>query len=390
MADIILTVNAGSSSVKLAVFEDRGPIGPIARLRGGIDDPGGRAHLRLHDPQKRLVVDRELPGGSRDAYLEPLLDTLSERMPGDRLAAAGHRVVHGAMHGGPARVDDALLRDLAALTPLAPLHQGHNLAPIEALRRLRPNLAQVACFDTAFHRAMPEVAARFALPRDLEAAGVRRYGAHGLSYEYIATFLRESEPGLAGRRVVVAHLGSGASLCAMRDGRCVDTTMSMTPLDGLVMGTRCGALDPGVVLYLLQARGMDAAAIEDLLYHRSGLLGVSGRSSDMRELIAAGDTPDVEAVELFVWRLVREIAAMTAALQGVDALVFTGGIGEHSPDIRRATCECLGWLGIKFDDEANRNAAARVSTTDSSVVVLVVATDEEITIARHTSRLLEE
>ena len=388
MADIILTVNAGSSSVKLAAFEDRGAGETVALLRGGIDDLDGAPHLKLRDASQRIVVDRALPGGSRDAYLDTLLELVREQVPGDHLAAVGHRVVHGAMRDGPARVDTALLRELAALMPLAPLHQGHNLAPIEALRRTAPELPQVACFDTAFHRTMADVATRFALPRELEEAGVRRYGAHGLSYEYIAGRLAEIDPALARGRVVVAHLGSGASLCAMRDGRSVDTTMSMTPLDGLVMGTRCGALDPGVVLYLMRERGMDASAIEDILYHRSGLLGVSGRSADMRELIA-GDALAAEAVELFVWRLVRETACMVAALEGLDALVFTGGIGEHSPEVRQAACARLGWLGVRLDDKANRDGAGRVSVSESRIAVLVVPTDEEIIIVRHTSRLLE-
>ena len=386
MAEMILTINAGSSSLKLALFD---AAGPELLLHGGIDDPGGASHLSLRDAGKRVVVDRALPPGGHDDYLPALLDALGTHRPGDRLVGVGHRVVHGATRDGPARVDQALLQELAALTPLAPLHQGHNLAPIEALRRAAPDLPQIACFDTSFHHTMPDTAARFALPPEIEAAGARRYGAHGLSYEYIAGRLRETEPDLARGRVVVAHLGSGGSLCAMRDGVSVDTTMGMTPLDGLVMGTRCGLLDPGVVLWLLQARGMDAAGIEDLLYHRSGLLGLSGHS-DMRELTAPdADARAAEAVAIFVWRLAREVAGMVAALQGIDALVFTGGIGEHSPTIRAAACARLAWLGIRLDEAANRAGSERVTLANSPVAVLVTPTDEERVIARHTRRLLE-
>jgi acetate kinase len=399
MSDVILTLNAGSSSLKLGLFELCGNGDVAARLRGGIEDPGGGGRLTLRDAAGATVLDEALPAGDHDEYLPRLLDLARGRLGADRLVAAGHRVVHGgARHSGPARVDDALLRELAALTPLAPLHQGHNLAPIAALRRLEPDLPQVACFDTAFHHTMPDVAARFALPRELEAEGVRRYGAHGLSYEYIASHLAATAPELARGRVVVAHLGGGASLCAMADGRSVDTTMGMTPLDGLVMGTRCGALDPGVVLYLL-AGGRDLNQVQDMLYHRSGLLGVSGRSADMRALVAindgpandgpAKDGPAAAAVELFVWRLTREIAAMVAALRGLDALVFTGGIGEHSAAVRAAAGARLGWLGIDLDEAANRAGAERVSSAASRVVVLVLPTDEETVIARHTRRVLE-
>ena len=371
MPDALLVLNAGSSSLKLALFgADLAPT-----LRGQVEDLAKTPHLVLRDAQGRTTVERDLPPGGHDEFLPAVLDAVR----GPRLLAAGHRVVHGGDRAGPARVTDTLLAELDGLTPLAPLHQGHNLAPIRALRRLLPDLPQVACFDTAFHRTMPSVATRFALPRDLHDSGVRRYGAHGLSYEFIAGHAQA-----ASGRVVVAHLGSGASLCALRDGRSVDTTMGMTPLDGLVMGTRCGEIDPGALLYLLQARGMDAASLQDLLYHRAGLLGVSGVSADMRELHRSADPSAAEAVALFVQRLVQLIGAMAASMDGIDALVFTAGIGEHDAGIRAAACDRLAWLGVEIDAEANRSGKACISTLASRVAVHVIPTDEERVIARHT------
>ena len=276
------------------------------------------------------------------------------------------------------------MQALDALTPLAPLHQPHSLAPIRALMSLRPGLAQVACFDTAFHCTMPAVATRFALPREYEAEGVRRYGFHGLSYEYIARTLRETAPGLAAGRVVVAHLGNGASLCAMQDGRSVDTTMSFTALDGLAMGTRCGALDAGVVLYMLQQKGLAPHEVEQVLYRQSGLLGVSGVSGDMRVLLASADPRARDAVELFVFRVARETAALAASLGGLDGFVFTAGIGEHAAEIRSLVCERLRWMGVVPDPAANAGGAGRISAASGAVEVHVVPTDEEAMIAQHT------
>jgi acetate kinase len=283
------------------------------------------------------------------------------------------------------------MRSLDALTPLAPLHQPHNIAPIRAIAAARPNLPQVACFDTAFHHTIPAVAARFALPREYEHAGVRRYGFHGLSYEYVAKRLREIAPELSRGRVVAAHLGNGASLCAMRAGQSLDTTMGFTALDGLVMGTRCGNLDPGIILYLEQERGLTAEQVQDLLYRQSGLLGVSGGlASDMRTLLASANPHAQEAIELFVYRIAREIGALTSSLDGLDGIVFTAGIGENAPQIRAMVCARLGWLGVALDEDANANNAPLISAPESHVAVRVIPTDEEAMIARHTLDIIRK
>jgi acetate kinase len=310
----------------------------------------------------------------------------------DTLIAVGHRIVHGGPdHDRPELATPELLALLDKLTPLAPLHEPHNLAPIRALRSVRPALPQVACFDTAFHHFLPKVATRFALPREFEAAGVRRYGFHGLSYEYIALQLRKLAPELGAGKVIAAHLGNGASLCAMQAGRSVDTTMGFTALDGLVMGTRCGTIDPGVILYLERERAMSAKQVEDLLYQKSGLLGVSGGiSSDMRTLLASSDIHAKEAIELFVFRIAREIGALTSSLGGLDGIVFTAGIGEHAPQIRAQVCQRLGWLGVQLDDDANARDAGVISSAQSRVTVRVIPTDEEAMIAHHTLDVVRE
>jgi acetate kinase len=272
---------------------------------------------------------------------------------------------------------------LEALTPLDPLHMPDNLAPMRAVAAARPQLAQIACFDTAFHHTMAAIAARFALPRALEAKGVRRYGFHGLSYEYISSCLKKQLPTLARGRVIAAHLGSGASLCALSEGSSIATTTGFSALDGLVMATRCGSLDPGVILYLGR-QGYSFADIEDLLYRRSGLLGVSGISGDVRVLLASSDPHAREAIELFTYRIALEAGSMVSALGGLDGLVFTAGIGEHAPEIRAAVCARLNWLGLRIDDAANAAGAACISTAGSKVEVRVIATDEELMIARHT------
>lgn len=388
MPDALLALNAGSSSLKFALYAKSAS--RLARIAAGqIEGIGTAPHLGIDGPDGARV-DRVWPAGANRSH-EDLLDALFgeiERLLGaDRLIGVGHRVLHGGSEfWRPTLLTEDVLRRLDELVPLAPLHQPHNLAAVRAIRTVRAGLPQVGAFDTAFHHTMPEVARRLALPRAFEAEGLRRYGFHGLSFEYIAGELPALAPG--SNRVVVAHLGNGASLCAMLGGRSVDTTMSFTPLDGLVMGTRSGALDPGAVLYLLR-RGLGADALEDLLYHRSGLLGLSGISSDMRTLLASDATAACEAVESFVFRCARETAALASSLGGLDALVFTAGIGENAPQVRAAVAGRLAWFGVALDDAANERNAARISSRDSRVAVFVVPTDEQLMIARHTLAVLE-
>lgn len=386
MSGAILTLNAGSSSLKFSLFREAGA--DLTRLADGeIEGLGATPHLIARDGGA-VVAERRwesAEGPTYAAILGELIDWADRHAGGEGLAAVGHRIVHGgARRWRPERIDEALLAELKALCPLAPLHQPHNLAAVEAVRAVHPGLAQVACFDTAFHHGHDAVVERFALPRALEAEGVRRYGFHGLSYEYLAGRMRGLDPELAAGRMIVAHLGSGASLCAIRNGRSIDTTMGFTALDGLMMGSRCGALDPGVVLYLMQTRGLDAAAIEDLLYRRSGLLGVSGISGDMRALLANPQPQAREAVELFVFRIAREIGALTMSLGGLDGLVFTAGIGAHSPEIRALVCARLTWLGARLDPAANARGDGRISAPDSRLAIWATPTDEEAMIARHT------
>ncbi len=386
--DAILTINAGSSSLKFAVYR---PGSDETRLRadlhGQIEGIGTAPHLLMRDPDGSTVSETRWPADAEHDYdhlLDSLLNDLENRLAGSPLGMVGHRVVHGGTrYAAPVLVDEEVLAELEDLTPLAPLHQSHNLAPIRALRRLRPNVPQLACFDTGFHRTMPSVATTMALPRALHEAGMRRYGFHGLSYEFIARRLRSLAPELADRRLVVAHLGNGASLCALHHGRSVDTTMGLTGLDGLVMGTRTGSIDPGALLYLLQARGMTPAELEDLLYRRAGLLGISGVSSDMRTLLASDDPHAAEAVELFVFRAAREIAAMATSLGGLDGIVFTAGIGEHAPEIRDRIIARLGWLGAEIDPEANAAGGFVIGTSRSQIDIRVLPTDEEAMIGLH-------
>ena len=392
VTDAVLTINAGSSSIKFAVFELGENERPRQTVHGMIEGVGAAAHFVAHDVTGHRLADRHWESGARSSHEDvfaELLPWVQSHLGEDRLVAVGHRVVHGGRKlDRPVRLDNAVLAEIEALVPLAPLHQPHSLAAIRAMRLLSPDLLQVACFDTAFHRSMPAVARHIALPREITEAGVERYGFHGISYEYIAGRLAELAPALAAGRAVVAHLGNGASLCGLLAGRSVDTTMSFTALDGLPMGTRCGALDPGVVLYLLQARGMSAEAVSDMLYKHSGLLGVSGLDSDMRMLSESSSPAAREAVELFAFRIARETGALVASLGGLDGLVFTAGIGEHAPEVRRMVCERLGWLGITLDDAANRQPNGRISSVDSRIAVHVIPTDEEAMIARHTADLL--
>lgn len=387
MNDTILTLNAGSSSLKFALFEVKQDRRLQMSSEGQIEGIGTTAHFVAKSPDGVILAEQHWPDDdvSFSTLIEKVTIFAEAHLRGDNLVAVGHRVVHGGPdHDHPQRITPDLLTALDNLTPLAPLHEPHNIAPMRAILRARPSLPQVACFDTAFHRTMPLVVTRFALPRQYEAEGVRRYGFHGLSYEYIAARLRELAPDVARGRVIAAHLGNGASLCAMLGGRSVDTTMGLTALDGLVMGTRSGSLDPGVILYLEQQHGMTAEGIENLLYNQSGLLGVSGISSDMRALLASTDSHAREAIDLFVFRIVREIGALAASLGGIDGIVFTAGIGEHAPDIRARVVERLTWLGATLDAARNARADLYISKPESRVALLVVPTDEESMIARHT------
>ena len=385
MADAVLALNAGSSSIKFALFESAADRQLTAASRGQIEGIGTAPHFIARDPTGAVQHEQRFSGGSHEDLLGALLGFVDSHLGTDALRGVGHRVVHGGSRfTRPTRIDPETLTAIEALTPLAPLHQPHSVSPIRAIAATRPALPQVACFDTAFHHDMPAVAARLALPRSFEAEGIRRYGFHGLSYEYIARRLRETAPALAAGRVIAAHLGNGASLCAMRDGRSIDTTMGFTALDGLVMGTRCGTLDPGVVLHLIQQRGMTADAVETLLYHRSGLLGVSGISNDMRELLSSDDPHAREALDLFAFRLAREAGGLASSLGGLDGFVFTAGIGEHAAPVRAATGERLAWLGVRIDAAANARADTVISTPDSRVDVRVIPTDEEAMIAQHT------
>jgi len=385
MTSAILVVNAGSSSIKFALYpfsrgNEKAPI-----FSGEIDGIGDAARLIVNDASGKSVANAAIDGPpTHHGALSALLKWIAAHSGGIELVAAGHRVVHGGGEfTGPAKITAKVMKKLEALSPLAPLHQPHNLAAITALSKLHPKLPQVACFDTSFHTTQPDIAAAFALPRALSDKGVRRYGFHGLSYEYIASILPDYLGARAAGKVIVAHLGHGASMCAMIERRSIATTMGFSALDGLVMGKRCGALDPGVILYLLDHEGMNLKQISHLLYEESGLFGVSGVSDDMRELLASHDPRAAEAIQLFVYRIVRELGSLAAALGGLDALVFTGGIGEHSSEIRAGVCRQAAWLGVRLDDVANTKGGPRISTNDSAVSILAVLTDEELVIARH-------
>ncbi len=387
--DAILVVNAGSSSLKFQIF-DIGSGGLVRRFRGQMDGIGVHPRLRAASPDGTTLVDRayaaeavpDLPAAVRET--RGWLRTLD----GVELRAIGHRVVHGGPdYAKPVRVDVGVLEALARFEALAPLHQPNNLAPIRLAMQIDPDVPQVACFDTAFHRGHPEIADCYAMPRRFYEEGVRRYGFHGLSYEYIAERLREVAPEMAHGRVIVAHLGSGASMCAMQGGRSVESTMGFTALDGLPMGTRPGQLDPGVVLYLIAQKGMTADAVSDLLYRDSGLKGLSGISNDMRDLLASQDPRAALAIDHFVHRAGLNAGMLAAALGGLDGFVFTAGVGENSPPIRARLAEKLGWLGVELDTDANQRGATRISTAASRVAVYVIPTDEEMMIARHTLAL---
>ena len=387
----ILTINAGSSSIKFALFELNGGLNAKPVVSGQIDGIGADAKLVAKTADGKHELPLALDGeqeAQHQASLGVLLAWLRENYHDWSLAAVGHRVVHGGeLFSAPMVVDRDSVRQLAQFIPLAPLHQPHNLNGIKAIVAVAPDVPQVACFDTAFHRSNPPVAQAFAIPRALSAEGVKRYGFHGLSYEYIARVLPEHSARAEGR-VIVAHLGNGSSMCGMVGRRSIASTMGFTAIDGLMMGTRTGAIDPGVLLYLIDEKGMGSAELTRLLYKESGLLGVSGISQDMRTLLASDQPEAAEAIDLYCYRIVREIGSLATAIGGLDALVFTGGIGEHAAEIRHRVCESLGWLGAELDGTANSADAIRISTAASKLDLLVLPTNEEWMIAHHAQTLL--
>lgn len=389
----VLVLNAGSSSLKFALYPINGELATEPAFSGQVEGIGATPEITLKTACGARIQEAVRTSGSqseqhRDA-LNHVFGLLTQHNPDLEIVAAGHRVVHGGDHySAPTRLDEAVLRTLDTFVPLAPLHQPHNLRAVRAVGTLMPDVPQVGCFDTAFHRTQPAVAQAFALPRRISAEGVKRYGFHGLSYDYVARQL----PDIIGERakgaVVIAHLGNGASMCALRDGRSVASTMGFTAVEGLMMGTRTGSLDPGVMLYLMEQKAMDAKALTNLLYKESGLLGVSGISQDMRTLLASGAPEAKEAVDLFCYRIARELGSLAAAAGGLDALVFTGGIGEHAAAVREKVAELSAWLGVKIDAAANADHARRIDAADSRVAVAVVPTNEERMIARYTVETL--
>ncbi len=385
----IAVLNAGSSSIKFALYAD----GSADELlfKGQVEKIGTAPRMKAANAAGKKLIEREWPAAELDhtAATNVILETCLAQLGGREVAGIGHRVVHGGTDfAAPVRVDAGVIDRLAALGPLAPLHQPHNLAPIRAIAEAAPHLPQVACFDTAFHRSQPEIAQLYAIPKALTEEGVRRYGFHGLSYEFIAGRLGEVAPHLAAGRTVVCHLGNGASLCALKGGRSHATTMGFTAVEGLVMGTRCGSIDPGVLIYLMDQHGMDARALEDLVYKKSGLLGVSGVSSDMRELKASAEPSAKLAIDLFTYRIVREIGSLAAALGGVDGIVFTGGIGENDADLRPEVIAGCEWLGADVAGTDSGSGERRLSSANAAVEVWVIPTDEERMIARHTHTVL--
>jgi acetate kinase len=389
----ILVLNAGSSSLKFCVYGRPGP-GPgpwRAEARGQIEGIGTAPRFKARDADGKVLAGQALDASVRDARgaFDALSGWLRTTYASTRVLGIGHRVVHGgSRHAGPVVVTSAVLKELRELTPLAPLHQPHNLAAIDAITERMPGVPQVACFDTSFHRGRPAVAEVVPLPREICSRGVQRYGFHGLSYEYIATVLPQVAPEISAGRVIVAHLGSGASLCALRAGKSIDSSFGFTALDGLCMGTRPGSIDPGVVLYLFQTLGLSATEVETMLYRKSGLLGISGLSNDMRDLLKSDEAPAKLAVDYFIYRAAKEIGALTAVLGGLDALVFTAGIGENSAEIRARISEASAWLGIELDRDANSGGGPRLTRQGSKASAWVIPTNEELMIARHTSSLL--
>ncbi len=392
MDDYVIVLNAGSSSLKFSLYGRPESKAWEVGARGQIEGIGTSPKFSAKDGSGGPLVDEALDKSVvRDGRgaLDALANWLRATYGGARVLGVGHRVVHGgARFAGPTVVTPEVLSELRKLIPLAPLHQPHNLAAIDAVSEQLPGVPQVACFDTSFHRGQPEVAELVPLPREIRERGVQRYGFHGLSYEYIASVLPDVAPDIARGRVIVAHLGSGASLCAMRDRKSIDSTLGFTALDGLCMGTRPGAVDPGVILYLFQNLELSPKEVETILYKKSGLIGISGKSNDMRDLLGSAEPAARLAVDYFVYRAAKEIGALAASLGGVDALVFTAGIGENSPEIRSRLCDASAWIGIELDTNANSTKQQRISRASSRVSVWVIPTNEELVIARHTGALL--
>jgi acetate kinase len=389
MDDYALVLNAGSSSLKFCVFGR--PPGESWHLeaRGQVEGIGTSPRLSVKNAIGESMANQDVQAADGPEALAALAAWLRSKFGGSRVLGVGHRVVHGgARFNGPTILNAEVLRELYQLVPLAPLHQPHNLAAIEAVSERLPGIPQVACFDTSFHRGQPAVAELIPLPRELRRQGLQRYGFHGLSYEYVASVLPQVAPQIARGRVIIAHLGSGASLCALKDGKSVDSTLGFTALDGLCMGTRPGSIDPGVVLHLFQGLNLSAKEVETLLYKKSGLLGISEISNDMRDLLGRSEPFARLAVDYFVYRVAKEIGALTAALGGLDGLVFTAGIGENAPEIRERICAASAWLGLELDEGANSRGLPKISTDRSNPSVWVIPTNEELMIARHTGALL--
>jgi acetate kinase len=390
MAQCIAVVNAGSSSVKFGFYDSEGD--ETLLLRGAVEQIGVSPTLTASDAEGNDVAELNWPaeGFGHAQAMGAILEVAREQLPaGSTVSGVGHRVVHGGTRfASPVEVTPDIIPELEKLSPLAPLHQPHNLGPIKGIAQNAPHIRQVACFDTAFHQTQPHLAQAFALPRELSDAGIRRYGFHGLSYDFVSARLRDIAPDHADKRIVIAHLGNGASLCAIHQGRSVATTMGFTAVEGLVMGTRCGSIDPGVLIYLMDEHGMDARALESLIYKKCGLLGVSGISSDMRTLRASDDPRAREAIDLFIYRIVREIGSLAAALGGIDGLVFTGGIGQRDAKTRREVAAGCAWLGAELDEARNGGAEGLISTDGSKLPMWVVQTDEERVIARQTAAVL--
>jgi acetate kinase len=389
MDDYALVLNAGSSSLKFCVFERPAGGGWHLEARGLVEGIGTSPRLSVKNASGESLANQDVAARDGSEAIDTLAAWLHSSYGGSRVLGVGHRVVHGgARFAGPTVITPAVLQELHKLIPLAPLHQPYNLAAIEAAAERLPGVPQVACFDTSFHRGQSAVAELIPLPRELRNQGLQRYGFHGLSYEYIASVLPQVAPEVANGRVIVAHLGSGASLCALKDGKSVDSTLGFTALDGLCMGTRPGAIDPGVVLHLFKGLNLSAKQVETLLYKKSGLLGISEISNDMRDLLGRSEPSARLAVDYFVYRAAKEIGALAAVLGGIDALVFTAGIGENSPEIRQRICRASAWLGIELDEDANTRRLTKISNWRSNVSVWVIPTNEELMIARHTGSLL--
>lgn len=391
MDDYALVLNAGSSSLKFCVYQRPDNRDWEVAAHGQVEGIGTSPRLSAKGAHGEVLVKENLSAAVADGHsaIEALSSWLRSKWAGARVLGVGHRVVHGGVrYSRPVLLTRQILAELQELVPLAPLHQPYNLAAIDAVFDRLPDVPQVACFDTGFHSDHSQVVNLVPLPGNIRKSGLQRYGFHGLSYEYISSVLREVDPNLAKGRVIVAHLGSGASLCAMRGGKSIDSSLGFTALDGLCMGTRPGALDPGVVLFLFQNLGLSAKEVETILYKQSGLLGISGISNDMRDLLSRTEPESRLALDYFVYRAAKEIGALTAVLGGIDGLVFTAGIGENSPEIRRRICEASAWLGLELDGQANANGQQRISTSGSKISAWVVPTNEELMIARHTWSLL--